>query len=117
MLFNISYFILVICYLLLRFLLYDTNYLKLAIACNKIASFRSCSATRSCFNCGLYKCSFPILTKYRSQRKHLYTVQEYFFVKIFDNLHKDGVNIPGNKLVGYKSFVSTSDCSTCLIVF
>ena len=30
------------------YMLYDTDYLKLAIACNKIASFRSCSATRSC---------------------------------------------------------------------
>ena len=41
------------------FLLFDTcnliffhmilGYLKLAISCKKIASFRSCSATRSCF--------------------------------------------------------------------
>ena len=28
--------------------IYDTDYLKLAIACKKISSFRSCSATRYC---------------------------------------------------------------------
>ena len=52
MLLLIWYLLYVTCYLLLaiRFMLYDTDYLKLAIACNKLASFRSCSATRSCFS-------------------------------------------------------------------
>ena len=42
---------------------------------------------------------------------------EYFFVKVLDKLQKDGVNMQGNKLVGYKSFVSANDCNTCQIVF
>ena len=39
------------CYLIhaILFLLYATDYLKLAIACNKIATFLSCSATPSCW--------------------------------------------------------------------
>jgi len=32
------------------FFLYDIGYLKLAITCKKIVSFRSCSATRSCLS-------------------------------------------------------------------
>ena len=49
------YMLLAICYLLLsdtcNLILFHMilGYLKLAISCKKIASFRSCSATRSCF--------------------------------------------------------------------
>ena len=46
------YLLLIIWFLLVHafwFFQYGTDYLKLAITCKKIVSFRSCSATRSCF--------------------------------------------------------------------
>ena len=51
--------LIIVWYLLIHdfwFFLYGISYLKLAITCKIIVSFRSCSATRSCYHCCLDKC-------------------------------------------------------------
>ena len=54
------------------YLISYTWYLKLAITCKKIVSFRSCSATRSCFSSYFRGCTYSIfICEIEGSHEHL----------------------------------------------